>query len=91
MVLLITYELKRPGQDYDSLYEAIKGISTIWHHPLTSHWFIQTSLFPQQVWERLASHIDKNDNLLVIRVTNIPGYSGWMSKETWNWLGTKVY
>lgn len=91
MILSINYELSRPGQNYENLYKAIKDISGVWCHLMTSHWLVQTSLPPQQVWERLATHIDKNDNLLVIRVTNQPGYSGWLRQDVWDWMNSKTY
>ncbi len=90
MVLLITYELhEEASKDYSNLYAAIKEVSGIWNHPLTSHWLIQTSLTPQQVWDRLAGHIHKNDLLMVVRLTN--SYSGWLPQATWDWLRSKLF
>jgi hypothetical protein len=91
MVIQISYELKRPGQNYESLYTAIKQISGTWCHPMTSHWFIETTLSPTQVWNLLASHVDNNDQVLVIKVTNSPRYQGWLKQEQWNWLAARNY
>ena len=91
MVLQISYELDCPGQHYDALYKAIKDISGIWCHPMTSHWLVETSLSPEQVYKRLTPHIDKNDFILVMRVTNSPAYYGYLSETSWAWLGNRTF
>lgn len=88
MVHLITYDLHRPVQNYAGLHEEIKKLGSWWHH-LESTWLVDTALTPQQVWERLASKVDKDDNVLVIRVTG--SHSGWLPQEAWNWLNARVY
>lgn len=32
MIYAINYDLKRPGQNYEKLYEAIKSCGTWWHY-----------------------------------------------------------
>jgi hypothetical protein len=61
MIYAMNYDLKRPGQNYEPLYEAIKGCGTWWHH-LGSTWLVDTSLTASGIWERLAPHVDKNDS-----------------------------
>lgn len=92
MVLMISYELRSPGQNYESLYQEIRNVSGgVWRHDLTSHWLIETSLTPQQVWERLRHHIDQNDHILIIRVANNPMAFGWMPLAVWNWIAGRAY
>jgi len=88
MVLLITYDLNRPGQNYTSLHEEIKKAGTWWHH-LESTWIIETDLTPKQWYERLVSHIDRNDNLIVFEITS--NYYGWAPKEAWDWLANRRF
>ena len=88
MVLLITYDLNRPGQQYASLYEEIKKAGTWWHH-LESTWIIETDLTPRQWYERLTPHIDRNDNLIVVEITR--NYYGWAPKEAWDWLANRRF
>jgi hypothetical protein len=83
MVLLITYDLNAPGKNYDRLYEEIKKAGTWWHH-LDSTWLIETQSSPQQWYERLAPHIDRNDFLFVIEVER--NYWGQLPQEAWEWL-----
>ena len=40
---LVTYALKKPGQDYKDIHEAIKSCGTWWHY-LESTWLLKTSL-----------------------------------------------
>lgn len=88
MILLITYDLNKPGKDYPDLYEAIKNLGAWWHH-LDSTWLVDTSLTPYQAWSRLSSVVDKNDTVLVIRVTG--DYSGWLTERAQNWLRERNY
>lgn len=83
MIYAINYDLKRPGQNYEALYEAIKSCGVWWHH-LGSTWLVDTSLNAQGVWDRLAPHVDKNDFFLVIGVTR--EYQGWLPQEAWDWI-----
>ena len=83
MILLISYDLNRPGQNYNSLHEEIKKAGTWWHH-LESTWIISTSHGPEKWEQRLRRHMDENDSLLVIEVCN--NYSGWLPDKAWKWL-----
>src|SRR5690606_16815818 len=59
MIYAINYDLKRPGQNYDKLYDAIKSCGEWWHY-LGSTWLVDTPLSATAIWERLAPHVDKN-------------------------------
>jgi len=88
MICSINYDLKRPGQNYNALYEAIKSCGSWWHH-LGSTWLVDTTLNANGVWDRLAPHVDKNDNVLVIGVTR--NYKGWLPKDAWDWLNERAH
>ena len=88
MVLLISYDLNKPGQDYSSLYDELKSYGTWWHH-LDSTWLIQTNETPSQCSDRLKKHMDDNDNLLVIEVCK--NYQGWLPEKAWDWLRERNY
>lgn len=66
--ILIAYDLNKSGQDYENLISEIKKLGTWWHY-LDSTWLVKTDGTPVSVRDQLASHIDKNDELLVIDVT----------------------
>lgn len=87
MIYAINYDLKRPGQNYDELYKAIKNLGDWWHY-LGSTWLVDTNLTAKEVWDRLAPHVDQNDRFLVIGVTR--DYSGWLTKEAWEWINSRL-
>jgi len=83
MIYAINYDLKKPGQNYQPLYEAIKSCGTWWHY-LDSTWLVDTNLTADSIWKKLAPNIDKNDSVLVIEVTQ--DYSGWLPQKAWDWI-----
>ena len=84
MIYAINYDLKKPGQNYDDLYSAIKNCGVRWWHYLDSTWLVETNLTADQIWNKLTPHTDQNDNVLVIKVTK--DYSGWLPQIAWDWL-----
>ncbi len=90
MVLLITYDLNRPGQNYAGLYDAIKECGAWWHY-LDSTWLVSTNFSPSQVWEKLSLKIDKGDRVFVSRLSNNPNYSGILPREAWEWLRARTF
>ena len=81
---LVTYDLNRPGQNYDDLFEAIKAIGT-WWHCLDSTWIVKSNLSAVQVRDSLSPQIDRNDSLLVVALS---GEGAWMgfSEDCSSWL-----
>lgn len=85
----INYDLKAPNRNYEELYEEIKRSPTFkWWHYLESTWIIMTNETPNQIWNRLAKHVDKNDYLLIIEV--IDNVQGWLPKDAWDWIHTNL-
>ena len=84
MVYMITYDLNAPGQDYSGLIATINECSTgnifsAWK----SSYLIQSNLTVEKIMEKINPHMDRNDNLIVIEVTN--NYSGWLNLEDGSW------
>lgn len=86
--LLISYDLNKPGQNYNELYEKIKALGTWWHY-LDSTWIVESSLTPSQAFDRLKPSLDDSDSVLIMNITG-DNYSGWLSQGAWNWLGKHV-
>jgi hypothetical protein len=82
--LLISYDLNKPGQNYDKLYEKIKSLGTWWHY-LESTWIVTSTLTPSQAFDRLQPALDASDSVLIVNITG-DTYSGWLPQEAWNWL-----
>jgi hypothetical protein len=73
MVYLITYDLRRPGQQYTTLYQAIENVNwfdSSWHY-LESVWLVRSTFFQNAttIAQQLLPHIDTNDMLLVVGIT----------------------
>lgn len=73
-IYMIGYDLNSPGQDYSDLREAIRSLADgFWHH-LDSTWLIGHPGPASVIRDALLKHIDKNDELLVAKLT---GESAW--------------
>ena len=86
MIYAVNYDLKKPGQDYTKLHEAIKACGAWWHY-LGSTWLVDTSLNAQGIWDAISAHVDANDRVLIIGVTR--NYQGWLPKEAWDWIDAR--
>lgn len=87
MIYAVNYDLCRPGQNYEGMQTAIKSCGSWWHY-LGSTWLVHTNLTAGQIYQRLAPHIDTNDNVLVIQVGN--DYQGWLQQEAWDWIKQRL-
>ena len=83
---LVTYDLKRPGQNYSDLYDAIKSEGD-WQHPLESTWVVKTDnlVLANTIYEHLRPCIDENDSLFIVEIT-AQDRQGWLAKSFWEWL-----
>jgi hypothetical protein len=84
VVYVISYDLKKPGQNYDELFEAIKAAGSSWWHYLESTWLVDSNLTAEQIFQRLQPKMDTNDSILIIAVT--ASYSGWLPEKAWEWI-----
>ncbi len=87
MIYLITYDLKSPGKDYNTLYDTIKTAPYWWHH-LESTWIIQTEQSVTYWSEKIRNVIDQNDLFLIVDITEQPR-QGWLKKTAWEWIREK--
>jgi hypothetical protein len=83
-VQVVSYDLRRPGQDYTGLFDAIKAIGPSWHC-LESVWLVNTPMGSGQVRDTLNPHIDANDSLLVAALGGNWATLG-LSKNCTDWL-----
>lgn len=81
-VLLVTYDLKKPGQDYSDLLKAIKSFS--WARLSESSYAIQTDASAVNVYNVLRPFMDGNDTLYIINMTK--PWMGFGPKEVNEWL-----
>ncbi|MDD5658579.1 MAG: hypothetical protein PHR39_01025 [Actinomycetota bacterium] len=67
--ILISYDLIRPNKDYQNLYDYLKRTGT-WAKPLESVWIIKTDKTCEQVINEIEKHVDENDKVLAINISN---------------------
>ena len=84
MILLITYDLRSPGRDYQPLQNEIKKLGHQWWHHMESTWLVQTQLSPKDCYDRLASHLVNPDTVLVVEIT--PNCWGVLPEIAWKWI-----
>lgn len=71
-------------KDYDSLIEKLKSYRA-YAHAQGSVWFIKSSKRAAEIRDELKEFIDKDDKLMIIRVT-LPWASSNMPKNINNWF-----
>ncbi|MFP2961850.1 CRISPR-associated protein Cas2 [Myxococcus sp. 1LA] len=83
-VMMISYDLSKPGQNYEGLYAAIKSYRN-WAHPVESVWLIETPNNAAQVRDHLAQYMDANDTLVVLMASREWATKG-VSTDVVTWL-----
>ena len=84
MLLLVSYDLKIPGRDYNKLYETLKSASAWWHY-LESTWILYTNESVAIWGDRIRATIDTNDNFIVVDITG-KAPNGWLPQKAWEWI-----
>jgi len=79
---IISYDLRKPGRNYDKLYEAIKAYGT-WAHINESLWAVVTSQTAVQVRDNLLQQIDLNDRIFVIKSGTEAAWRNAICKTEW--------
>lgn len=83
MLILITYELTRPEEEYTSFYNSLKKLGEGKHY-LHSTWLVDTEESPQQIKKALEAYLNPDDKLFIAEIT--PDYAGTLPKRAWRWL-----
>lgn len=80
----VNYDLINPGQNYNDLILAIKSYNG-WCHALESCWLIKTDQDATKIRDYLLKYIDKNDKILVIKVTTPAAWQA-LDKAVADWI-----
>lgn len=83
MAYIITYDLNRPGQNYDELIKAIKTYH--WCKIAESAWVVTTTKKAEQIRDHLLSNIDSNDKIFVCKLFREAAWNGEPNDVT-KWL-----
>lgn len=81
---IITYELHRPGQNYEELLRRIKSYGT-WARLGGSEYIIVSTQTAVQIRDYLNGAIDDNDSLFVGTLIAPAAWHG-MTEEVSNWI-----
>lgn len=84
MVYHISYDLRKPGKDYERLYEEIKNLGP-WCHPVDSTWYVDTSETAEGIRNSLRAVMDASD-ALVVTAARAPGAWYGLSDNISAWL-----
>jgi hypothetical protein len=91
MIVMVAYDLNKPGQNYPDLIQELKKVPDRWH-ALDSTWLLNTPETPAQVWSRIQKCIDSNDSVLVIEMKKgtAAGAAGRLPQEAWDWINAHL-
>lgn len=67
-VLLVTYDLKAPGRNYQPVHDYLRSFPD-WCKGLESVYLIDTTLTTGQVRDALKAKVDSNDKVFVVKIT----------------------
>lgn len=87
-VYLLTYDLNQPGQNYQSLYNALKSYGNNSISIMDSVWFVCDSRSATDVYNDFVKHIDQTDRIFVVEVTH--NSQGWLAPCHSEWLRAKM-
>lgn len=87
--LLITYDLRKPGRNYDALYEEIKSAPK-WAHPVESVWFVRSPNDANSWHAKLKAKLDANDALLVLDLDTGYWVASGLSDKLVDWMRTNL-
>lgn len=71
--LFVSYDLMSPGQRYDKVIEAIKGLGS-WAKVHQSLWYVNSSHTATNAAKAVWAAMDANDKLIVVDATNNAAY-----------------
>ena len=79
---LISYDLRKPGRNYQGLYDAIKSYGT-WGKINDSTWIIKTSDSAVDIRDYLSIQIDYNDSLFIVKTAREAAWRNVKAKTEW--------
>lgn len=79
---LITYDLKKPGRNYQGLYDAIKSYGT-WGKINDSTWVIKTNNSAVQIRDYLLQSMDYNDSIFVLKTEREAAWKNVRANNDW--------
>ena len=79
-LILLSYDLRDPGRNYEPLYREIKKMGTA-EHVLKSVWLLKTQLNTVEIRDTLVRFLDSNDGIIVCQLN---GAAAWQNVDVDN-------
>ncbi|MFH0959800.1 MAG: CRISPR-associated protein Cas2 [Pseudomonadota bacterium] len=86
-IILVSYDLHRPGKDYEKLWEHLKSYA--WAKPLESLWLVKTTYSAEQIRDDVINYIDQNDSVFVADITRMTTAWKNIPDEVARWIKMK--
>ena len=80
-VLLVTYDLNKPGQNYSDFIDTFKQYP--WAKLSESSYAIDTTKSPNSIYSELKPYIDKGDQVYIITLSKPLSYWGPKTVNAW--------
>lgn len=85
-MILVTYDLKQPGRNYDAVHAYLRAFTHC--KGLESVWLLDTPVSAERIRNDLMEYIDRNDVLFVTPLGHgwaAYSYScaDWLNQRTW--------
>lgn len=80
----INYDLRKPGRNYQPLYDYIKSFDG-WCHLLESQWLVRTNKSAATVRDELRGVVDANDKVATFNVTGVAWATNFSNSQT-EWM-----
>lgn len=87
--ILVSYDLRAPGKDYNRLWEHLRSYGD-YIKPLESFWFLRTLYSAKDVKNKVRQYIDTNDRLMVIDVTGDAAAWYGLGDQYSQWIKTNL-
>jgi hypothetical protein len=79
---IISYDLCKPGKNYDRLYEEIRSFSK-WGHLTQFTWAVISSDNSENIRNRIMSVVDSSDRVIVIRSGQEAAWHNVFASNDW--------
>jgi hypothetical protein len=88
--VLIAYDIhSRQDDGYAALVETIQSLGAWWHH-LETVWIVRSHKTPEEIRDKLATHISADDQLLVADITGVAAEWAGLNEAGSTWLRMAV-
>ncbi len=89
MMYLVTYQLNPPRKNPELISE-LQSIGEWWHY-LDHVWLITSPQGANDIYNRLAPHINDPDRILIVEILPAAQTQGWLAQDAWDWINARRF